>query len=129
MTTPILLQEALDGPALRRVFASAAQHLRDSSKAIDAINVYPVPDGDTGANMSATFREAIERALALEGEPTVAEVRTRSRRRAVRARGNSGVILSQMLRGFAAGIGDVSMSMVTRSLAGSSRARTRPTVR
>ena len=99
--------EALDGAALRRVFAAASQHLTDSAKAIDAINVYPVPDGDTGSNMSATMREAIDRTMELEGEPTVPEVLSTIARGALYgARGNSGVILSQALRGFAAGVGD-----------------------
>ena len=107
MTTPIPLQDALDGAALRRVFAASAQYLRDSAKAIDAINVYPVPDGDTGSNMSATFREAVDRALALDGEPAVAEVLSAIAKGALYgARGNSGVILSQALRGFAAGVGE-----------------------
>ena len=107
MREPLPQQEALDGPSLRLVFATAAQYLRDSAKAIDAINVYPVPDGDTGANMSGTFREAIDRALALEGNPTVAEVLGAIAKGALYgARGNSGVILSQALRGFAAGVGE-----------------------
>jgi len=107
VTTPIALMEVLDGPALRRVFASASQHLRDSAKAIDAINVYPVPDGDTGTNMSATMREAIERVVAVEGEPSVPDVLSTIARGALYgARGNSGVILSQALRGFAAGVGE-----------------------
>jgi DAK2 domain fusion protein YloV len=99
--------EALDGPALRRVFAAASQHLRESAKAIDAINVYPVPDGDTGSNMAATMREAIEKVMALEGEPTVPDVLSTIARGALYgARGNSGVILSQALRGFSAGVGE-----------------------
>lgn len=107
MTNPLPQQEALDGASLRLVFATASQHLRDSAKAIDAINVYPVPDGDTGANMSGTFREAVDRALALEGDPTVAEVLAAIAKGALYgARGNSGVILSQALRGFAAGVGE-----------------------
>lgn len=107
MTSPIAMTEALDGTALRQVFAAAAQYLRDSAAAIDAINVYPVPDGDTGTNMSSTLREAVDRALLLEGEPTVAEVLAAIAKGALYgARGNSGVILSQALRGFAGGAGD-----------------------
>src|SRR5690606_22285145 len=84
----------------------AAQHLRDSARAVDAINVYPVPDGDTGSNMSATLREAVGRTDDLGAQPTVAEVMERIARGALYgARGNSGVILSQALRGFAEGVG------------------------
>lgn len=107
MTSSIALEETLDGLALRRVFVVASEHLRASAKAVDAINVYPVPDGDTGSNMSATLREAIERALSLDGEPTVSEVLDAIARGALYgARGNSGVILSQALRGFAFGVGE-----------------------
>ncbi len=107
MTAPIATEDALDGSALRQVFAAASAHLRACAKDVDAINVYPVPDGDTGSNMSATLREAIERALALDGPPAVAVVLSTIARGALYgARGNSGVILSQALRGFAAGVGE-----------------------
>lgn len=107
MTTPVSLLEALDGTAVRQVFATAAAHLRECAAAIDAINVYPVPDGDTGTNMSSTMREAIAHAHALGAEPSVAEVLGATAKGALYgARGNSGVILSQALRGFAAGVGD-----------------------
>jgi DAK2 domain fusion protein YloV len=107
VTSPIALEEALDGAALRRVFLAASEQLRTSAKAIDAINVYPVPDGDTGSNMSATLREAVERALALDAQPEVSEVLgTIARGALYGARGNSGVILSQALRGFAGGVGE-----------------------
>ncbi|MFN8615612.1 MAG: DAK2 domain-containing protein [Dehalococcoidia bacterium] len=106
MTAPIAFLDALDGAALRRVFAAASAHLRASAKAVDAINVYPVPDGDTGSNMSATLREAVDRALSLDGEATVPEVLQAIAKGALYgARGNSGVILSQALRGFAEGVG------------------------
>ena len=107
MTTPIPLDDALDGAALRQVFAAASAHLRECASSVDAINVYPVPDGDTGSNMSATLREAVDRALALEGSPSVPAVLSSIARGALYgARGNSGVILSQALRGFAAGVGE-----------------------
>lgn len=106
MTAPPAQPEVLDGSALRRVFSTASGYLSDSSRAINAINVYPVPDGDTGSNMAATFREATIRAEALPGEPDVPAVLAAIARGALYgARGNSGVILSQALRGFAAGAG------------------------
>lgn len=98
--------ELLDGATLRSTFHAAAQHLRDSAAAVDAINVYPVPDGDTGSNMSATLREAVGRTDDLGDQATVAQVLERIARGALYgARGNSGVILSQALRGFAEGVG------------------------
>jgi DAK2 domain fusion protein YloV len=104
--TPIKAGEPLNGTDVRALFVSALQALSSASRAVDSINVYPVPDGDTGANMTATLREAVERAVSLEGDPAVPDVLEAIARGALYgARGNSGVILSQALRGFAAGIG------------------------
>ncbi len=109
--------ELLDGATLRATFVAASQHLRDSAKAIDAINVYPVPDGDTGSNMAATLREAVDRTMTAADSPAVSEVlATLARGALYGARGNSGVILSQALRGFAAGVGEVER-LDARSLA------------
>ncbi len=106
MTTPATPRDLLDGPALRALFMAASSHLRQSAAEIDAINVYPVPDGDTGTNMSATLREAVDRATETGDTPTVAEVLHAIARGALYgARGNSGVILSQALRGFESGVG------------------------
>src|ERR1041384_6514956 len=104
--TPIKAGEPLNGTDVRALFVSALQALSSASRAVDSINVYPVPDGDTGANMTAPLREAGERAVSLEGAPAVPDVLEAIARGALYgARGNSGVILSQALRGFAAGIG------------------------
>lgn len=108
MTDPgaAVADSLLDGDGLRSAFAAASQHLRESAAAVDAINVYPVPDGDTGSNMSATLRAAVERTAVLEPSATIASVLSELSRGALYgARGNSGVILSQALRGFAAGAG------------------------
>jgi DAK2 domain fusion protein YloV len=106
VTAPNVVNDLIDGSALRALFMAASSHLRQSAAEIDAINVYPVPDGDTGTNMSATLREAIERSLATGETPTVAEVLHAIARGALYgARGNSGVILSQALRGFESGVG------------------------
>ncbi|MBI5949187.1 MAG: DAK2 domain-containing protein [Chloroflexi bacterium] len=97
----------LTGSDLRGVFAAAAAHLRESAKAVDAINVYPVPDGDTGSNMAATFAEAVDAANLLPAEATAAEVLAALAKGALYgARGNSGVILSQALKGLARGAGE-----------------------
>ena len=99
-----------DGRQLRTIFRAAAEHLRDSARAIDAINVYPVPDGDTGSNMSATLGEAVERTLTLGDDPSLSEfLAVLAKGSLYGARGNSGVILSQALRGFAAGVGERSL--------------------
>lgn len=116
----------LDGSALRAAFAAAAAHLSASARAIDAINVYPVPDGDTGANMSATLREAVSHAMGAGEQPTVAVVLAALARGSLYgARGNSGVILSQALRGFAVSAGEVDafdVATLARALAGAADA-------
>ena len=85
---------------LRAAFASAERWLTVNRDGINAINVYPVPDGDTGTNMLLTLRAALR---GIEELPdTVGETAHQFARAALLgARGNSGVILSQMFRGFA----------------------------
>jgi len=96
----------LNGEHLRSAFHAAAIHLRDRAAAIDAINVYPVPDGDTGTNMAATLHAAVEAAIAVESPAVPAILAAVARGALYGARGNSGVILSQALKGFRAGVGD-----------------------
>ncbi|MDE3100821.1 MAG: DAK2 domain-containing protein [Chloroflexota bacterium] len=80
---------------------AAASRLEREAAEVDALNVYPLPDGDTGRNMHRTISAAVARAN-VAGGATVAEVSTALARGALMgARGNSGVILSQILRGFA----------------------------
>ncbi|MXX19833.1 MAG: DAK2 domain-containing protein, partial [Dehalococcoidia bacterium] len=100
--------ETLSGTELRAAITSASDYLTASAKAVDAINVYPVPDGDTGSNMAATLREACDHMLALE-EPLAAGqvLATFARGALYGGRGNSGVILSQSLLGLAKGGGEV----------------------
>jgi DAK2 domain fusion protein YloV len=88
------------------MFASAASWLDRNAQAIDAINVYPVPDGDTGTNMAGTLRSAVE-AMGAGHIAAGAAVRALAEASLKSARGNSGVILSQFLRGFAAAIDTV----------------------
>ena len=71
MSDAIPRPSTLEGEDLRAAFAASANYLRDAAAAIDAINVYPVPDGDTGSNMSATLDRAVEQAAAV-AEPVAA---------------------------------------------------------
>ncbi len=92
---------ALSGPDLRALFATAAAWLERNALAINAINVFPVPDGDTGTNMSLTLQAAVTEAqTAGPGVDAVAAALAHGA--LMGARGNSGVILSQYLKGFAA---------------------------
>ena len=96
---------AVSGRLFIEAMAVAAVWVERSASALDAINVFPVPDGDTGANLSLTLRAAIDAAGEKEGsqgEPPLGQAAAAVARGALLgARGNSGVILSQWLRGFA----------------------------
>jgi DAK2 domain fusion protein YloV len=90
---------------LREAFRVAEQWLSLNRDAINAVNVYPVPDGDTGTNMLLTLRASMRGADAETGS-VGAYAAAMARAALLGARGNSGVILSQMLRGVAEGYAD-----------------------
>ncbi|MBG0815410.1 DAK2 domain-containing protein [Planomonospora sp. ID82291] len=94
--------QVLDPPAVRRWSWLAAETLGRAREEIDALNVFPVPDGDTGTNLHLTMLSAAE---ALDGLPGDADAdatwRTLAQGALIGARGNSGVIVSQALRGLA----------------------------
>src|SRR6266496_1110967 len=93
--------ETLDAPAVRRWSLAAAAALAAHQDEIDDLNVYPVPDGDTGTNLALTLRAAAD-ALAADASATGAgALRVMARGAVMGARGNSGVIVSQILLGFA----------------------------
>ncbi|MFN0093484.1 MAG: DAK2 domain-containing protein [Dehalococcoidia bacterium] len=93
---------SLTAADLARLFEAASALLTARSAAIDAINVYPVPDGDTGTNMAATLRESVRQATSEPVTEAGEFLRRLARGALFGARGNSGVILSQALRGLAA---------------------------
>ncbi|MBQ7096890.1 MAG: DAK2 domain-containing protein [Clostridia bacterium] len=93
-----------DTSLLRLMIASAAANLKNNRKQIDDLNIFPVPDGDTGTNMSLTFDGAAQQTLAedfTKCDKLAAKLASAALRN---ARGNSGVILSQIIRGFSKGI-------------------------
>jgi len=109
----------VDGDALRALFEAGAAAVAAAAPAINAINVYPVPDGDTGSNMAATLREAAAAAKEVSPGSSAAEVAEAAARGALYgARGNSGVILSQALRGFAKGLAGAAELDAARLAAG-----------
>ena len=93
-----------DGQDLKKAMMAGAAWLVEHRDAINALNVFPVPDGDTGSNMSATMQAAIRDIV--QSEDTSAGIISAklSRGALLGARGNSGVILSQILRGLAQGL-------------------------
>ncbi len=91
----------ITGAQFRDMVAVGAALLEKKRTAIDELNVFPVPDGDTGTNMCMTMRSAVKEMGKLSHDPTVTEVADAISVGALRgARGNSGVILSQIFRGF-----------------------------
>src|SRR6266487_3196897 len=93
-----------DGQDLKKALLAGAAWLEEHREAINALNVFPVPDGDTGSNMSATMQAAI-RGIAESNETSAGVIAAKLAHGALMgARGNSGVILSQTLRGVAQGL-------------------------
>jgi DAK2 domain fusion protein YloV len=86
------------------MFNTATRWLERNAPSINALNVFPVPDGDTGINMLLTMRAAVEEASRGPDVSAAAVAQAMARGSLMGARGNSGVILSQILRGFAHGL-------------------------
>ena len=95
----------IKGSQLRDAFISGANRISNCRQQVDALNVFPVPDGDTGTNMSMTINAAKRELELLKDEPTVEQVSKKAASALLRgARGNSGVILSLLFRGFSKGL-------------------------
>lgn len=94
----------MNGNTLRDAIISGANNITNNRQAVDELNVFPVPDGDTGTNMSMTINNAVK-SLANCDNKTASEVADITASALLRgARGNSGVILSLLFRGFAKGL-------------------------
>ena len=119
---------SLDAPALRAVMAGFDRALRSHREALNALNVYPVPDGDTGTNMMMTVDSVVAELDELDADADLTAVTVAVIHGSLMgARGNSGVILSQVLRGLvevmAGGTGSpVDGRMLADGLAGASTA-------
>jgi len=96
----------LDGLAVFRALQAGSASLQAHVAEVNALNVFPVPDGDTGTNMSLTLRAALDEVGTCEGMAASEVFRRISHGALMGARGNSGVILSQILRGFARALDD-----------------------
>ena len=98
------MTEKISGGAFKQMVAFGAACITAQKQAINDLNVFPVPDGDTGTNMMHTMA-AVAREISQLQNATVSEVGTMAARSAIMgARGNSGVILSQLLRGLGKGL-------------------------
>lgn len=100
-----MARRACDGDALLAAFRAAVANLEAHVEEINSLNVYPVPDGDTGSNMLATVKAALLEAEGAAGQPAGRIAAAISFGALMGARGNSGVITSQIFRGMAEGFG------------------------
>ena len=110
---------------VRELSRAALQNLEAHRRRIDDLNVYPVPDGDTGTNLVLTLRSVVEALDASTAEGSEAVAKELSRAALMGARGNSGVIFSQIVRGFMdvlGGSADVSTPRLRRAFRGASDA-------
>lgn len=96
--------EMINGHIFKDMLASGANNLSNKFTEIDALNVFPVPDGDTGTNMSLTFNAGVKDALACSSEDVCDIAKVLSKGLLMGARGNSGVITSQIFRGLYQGM-------------------------
>ena len=94
----------IEGKMLRDMFVSGAKNLQNHKELVDKLNVFPVPDGDTGTNMSLTISYAMKELAKVENDSITEIGKSLSKGSLMGARGNSGVILSQIIRGFSKSI-------------------------
>ncbi len=99
-------EKGATGQDLKSMFMAATGWLEKSAPDIDALNVFPVPDGDTGTNMLLTMRSSVEEASQIKNQPVSVTAKALARGALMGARGNSGVILSQIWSGLAEGLAD-----------------------
>ena len=95
----------ITGRQLRDALISAANNITNNKDSVDALNIFPVPDGDTGTNMSKTMNSAVNVLKELSDDVPVSVVADKAAAAFLRgARGNSGAITSLIFRGFAEGL-------------------------
>jgi hypothetical protein len=112
--------KVLDSAKILQMLDGGYRYLKANKAMVDALNVFPVPDGDTGTNMSLTMESAIKEVKSVETDD-IREILTAYSRGALKgARGNSGVILSQIIKGLAVVLSD-EKSITTKSFANALR--------
>lgn len=110
--------QTINGRDFYNMVVNASNRLLEESEYVNSLNVFPVPDGDTGTNMSATFKAAVKEIEGMDSE-SIGDVSKKLAKGALMgARGNSGVILSQILRGISKGLeGKTSVDAVELAIA------------
>ena len=109
--------KTINGAMYRKMFNAGAKILDDNKKFVDSLNVFPVPDGDTGTNMSLTLNSAVKELNACleNGFAPIADSLAKGALRG--ARGNSGVILSQIIKGMSTVIATSDKDITTKVFA------------
>src|SRR5438093_1447404 len=102
---PSHARRACDGAGLLAAYRAAAENLEAHVEEVNGLNVFPVPDGDTGSNMLATVRAALDEGQRVADQPADRIAGAIAFGALMGARGNSGVITSQIFRGMAEGLG------------------------
>lgn len=105
-----MLNQNIDGSQFFNMVVNASNKLEQQKEYVNSLNVFPVPDGDTGTNMSMTFKAAVNEIQGMKDENIGDIAKKLSRGALMGARGNSGVILSQIFRGIAKGLEDKEMA-------------------
>lgn len=110
--------QTINGHDFYNMVVNASNILLEESEYVNSLNVFPVPDGDTGTNMSATFKAAVKEIEGLNTESIGDASKKLAKGALMGARGNSGVILSQILRGISKGLeGKTSVDSVELAIA------------
>lgn len=94
----------IDGHCFYNMVVNASNKLEQQKNYVNSLNVFPVPDGDTGTNMSMTFKGAVNEIINMKNDTLGSIAKQLAKGALMGARGNSGVILSQILRGIAKGL-------------------------
>lgn len=98
---------SIDVALFKKMVINGAINLKNNQKEVDELNVFPVPDGDTGTNMSMTIMSGVRELESFESSSIIDNAKVLSRGALMGARGNSGVILSQFFRGLYVGLKDI----------------------
>ena len=116
-TIAVMALETLDSKSLANLMYCFSDALQGHKESLNSLNVYPVPDGDTGSNMAATLSSVVSEINSLEENPALENIiEAISHGSLMGARGNSGVIISQILRGFVSEIKSASKKDIDATL-------------
>ena len=116
-TIAVVVKETLDAKNLASLMYCFRDSLQEHKESLNSLNVYPVPDGDTGSNMVATLNSVVSEIESLEENPELENIiEAISHGSLMGARGNSGVIVSQILRGFVSEIKFASRKTIDANL-------------